>query len=467
MSATANASASVATNATSNAATTNAAAMSATTHARDALQRSRATLRLGEDSVDVPTLLAHGRDAWQAHADRRTPALAGIDSHAQLARLLAALADDRRVVLCPPDAPLPPGCDARIGADASASMRVNADTDTHARDDARAAGGFAVLSSGTLGAPKRIWHRADALFATGDAVRTRFELSARERVLIAAPAHHLYGLGAALVPALLADADILLLPRAHLLAFNDALRAFRPAHVFATPHLLRQVLQRRHQPQPGCRGVVLAGDAVPALVRERAPAVFGALRNLYGSSELGVIAIARDDAPDALVPLPGVRVAPSDPALARSTLRVRHPHAATHLDCGDGPVPFPQEWDTRDVVAFADDGSFALHGRADLAVNRAGRLVLLQDIERVAMDWPGVGAAVAVVAEADAIAGRAVALIVRPTDATLTVDALRGYAQRDLPHFARPDRFAIAPDLPCLPSGKPDRNAITQEYRHG
>jgi acyl-coenzyme A synthetase/AMP-(fatty) acid ligase len=382
--------------------------------------------------------------------------------------LLAAIVEQRTALLCADDATLPAFCDARIdarlGDDATGSSLE--DTSPSARRG-EWPDGVAVLSSGTLGAPKVIRHAYDDLLATGALVMRRLTLTADDRVLVTVPLHHMYGLGAALIPALLAGAHIHLLPKANLLGFNDALRTTKPTLLFSTPHLLRTLLQRKESPIGGCRGLVLAGDGVPPPLFAHAQHIFNRVWDLYGTSELGVVAISEENRPRALRTLEGVRAFPADQNAVQSNLIVAHPHAATHIARDDDISLVPCDWDTRDIAVFDEDGSFAIRGRADLSLNRAGKLLVLADLERAIMDWPDVELAVAIMLEDDTIAGKAIAAVVKPSRSGLTVDALKQHASNTLPAFARPDRYMLVSDLPCLGSGKPDRNAITKEYRHG
>jgi acyl-coenzyme A synthetase/AMP-(fatty) acid ligase len=270
-----------------------------------------------------------------------------------------------------------------------------------------------------------------------------------------------------LLPALLAGAQVHLLQKANLLSFNDALRTAAPTWVYSTPHLLRTLVQRKHTALSPCCSLVLAGDGIQAPLHAQARQVFQRVFDLYGSSELGVIAISGPNQPQALHPLDGVRAFPAEAGAEQARLVVRHPHAATHIAHAGAPIAMPQTWDTRDIAIFHDDGSFAIQGRADLSLNRAGKLLVLADLERAIMGWPGVELAVAIALEEDTTAGKAIAVVVQPSSPTLTVDTLEQHATNTLPVFARPDRYVIATELPRLGSGKPDRNTITKDYRHG
>lgn len=453
-----------------NAITMNASPHTAHDGAR-ALAESGSVVHLGKDTATLQMLLARGRDLWRQCIGEedagRCPALRGIGEMQMLSLLLTAIVDRLPALVCAADASPPDLCDAVVSASADRLPDcVPGPRTAHGARIDRWPNGLAVLSSGTLGTPKVIWHDHAALLATAALTQRRLELRADDRVLVTVPLHHMYGLGAALLPALLAGAEIHLLPKAHLLSFNDALRASAPTWVYSTPHLLRTLLQRKHTAIAGCRGVVLAGDGIPAPLHAQAREVFHRVFDLYGSSELGVIAISDANSPLALRPLDGVRAFPADAAAEHSALIVAHPYAATHIVHEHTLRACPDTWDTRDIAQFREDGGFAIRGRADLSVNRAGKLLVLADLERAVMEWPGVALAVAIALDEDTTAGKAIAIVVLPSSPALTIDALKRQAADALPGYARPDRYILATEIPRLGSGKPDRNAITKEYLH-
>lgn len=431
----------------------------------EALASSRSVLHLGGETATVEALLAIGRERWQAHQAHRFPALLGICDIDMLSLQLTAIVDRHPAMFCADDTAPLPMCDAHIAANGAVNGSV--ESRSHSIEAAQWPEGFAVLSSGTLGEPKVIWHRHRDLLATGSIVMRRLKLTADDRVLVTVPLHHMYGLGAALVPALLASAEIHLLPKANLLGFNDALRAFEPTMVFSTPHLLRALVRRKIESLNTCRGIVLAGDAIPPMLHAHARQVFNQVFDLYGSSELGVIALSEPNLPQALHPLEGVRAFPADRNSEQSNLIVVHPHAATHIAQHGAISVVPNEWDTRDIATFNGNGGFSIQGRADLSLNRAGKLLVLAELERTIMGWPGVELAVAIVLDHETAAGKTIALVIKPSADTLTIDALKQLASSTLPTFARPDRYILVPDLPCLGSGKPDRNTIIKDHCHG
>lgn len=435
---------------------------------RDALAASGSVVQLNGESATLKELLDRGRERWKAYRTHRRVALLGIGDLGMLSLQLAAIVDGHPLLLCAGDATPPALCDAHVGAAAgNGATAPPLEIAPPPAGHAQWPGGVAVLSSGTVSAPKVIWHSYDDLLATGAMVLRRLQLGAHDRVLITVPLHHLYGLGAALIPALLAGAQIHLLPKANLLGFNDALRAATPTWVFSTPHLVRMLLQRRSDPVASCRGLVLAGDGTPPLLHAQAQQVFNRVFDLYGSSELGVVAISEPNDPKALRLLDGVCARVADAGAGQGNLIVRHPHAATHIAQQGTLSALSAEWDTRDIAAFDDRGGFAIRGRADLSLNRAGKLLILADLEGAIMGWPDVEQAVAIVLDDETAAGKAIAAVIKPSTSALTIDALKRHAATTLPAFARPDHYTLVADLPRLGSGKPDRKTIIKEYRHG
>lgn len=434
----------------------------------EALADSGSLVHIAGESTATKAALARGRERWRSQREYRFPALLGIGDIDMLSLLLAAIVDQHSVLLCSGDTTPPALCDAHISA---SNMNNGSDAfleiKSQSLEGAEWPAGLAVLSSGTLGAPKVIWHRHNDIVATGLMVMHRLQLTANDRVLITVPLHHMYGLGAALVPALLAGAEIHVLPKANLLGFNDALRAFEPTMVFSTPHLLRTLLRHKHESLQACRGIVLAGDGIPPMLHLQARHVFNQVFDLYGSSELGVIALSEPSQTPALYPLDGVRAFPANRDSEKSNLIVVHPHAATHIAHHGIFTSMPPEWDTRDIATFRANAGFTIQGRADLSLNRTGKLLVLAELERTVMGWSGVELAVAIVLEDETAAGKAIALVVQPSAATLTIDVLKQLASTTLPAFARPDRYTLVSDLPCLSNGKPDRNTIAKDYCHG
>jgi acetyl-CoA synthetase len=124
-------------------------------------------------------------------------------------------------------------------------------------------------------------------------------------------------------------------------------------------------------------------------------------------------------------------------------------------------------WDHGDWAQKDEDGFWFLHGRADDALNIAGRKVGPAEVEGAAMDHDGVNQAAAV-GVPDDTTGTAVALYVVTEDGVEESDELRGEVRElvgeELGKPFRPREVRFVDEFPVTQSGKIVRRAI--QARH-
>lgn len=449
-------------------------------HPRDTATTARLVTRLAASSsqihcageqASVSELLRWGQAYWQGIPEAQCCGLSQLTTLQHIALLITALVQQRCLVLAAGAGQLPDFCCPLDPAKAPAPQQGAGAEHRDISDSAALTGHFAVLSSGTLGSPKLIWHNPPNALACAELVRQRLGLASGERVLISVPLHHMYGLGAALLPALLAGAEVHLLPQANVLSLLQALKD-EPHWIYTTPHQLRTVAGRLRRPQNRCRGLILAGDAISEALIQQATANFPQIFNLYGSSELGVIAIANANQIHQLVALPGVHLSGPSPDGTPAPLSVSHPYPAARIDQHGHSQALNSPWPTADLASCNAHAHWQIHGRADFSLNRAGKLLILAELEQQVMSWPGVALAVALALDEDTAIGKAIALWVEASPqgqqhGELNETSLRRLAQQHLPAFARPEYYRCVAQLPCLASGKPDRRAIARESHHG
>lgn len=342
-------------------------------------------------------------------------------------------------------------------------------------------GHLLLRTSGSLGAPKLVVHTHAGLLANASNAAPRLGLRPDDRVLVPVPLSHMYGLGAGLLPALLTGASIDLLDGTNLLRYLERERKLRPTVAFLTPNLCATLLRPRAATEH-YRHIVVAGDRLSPEALTSASALYHRVVNLYGSTEMGVIA-ATDlheattpyEAPTPRVtvgrPLPGVRVRVRELPDAHDSARGQlgellcaHPHGFTgYIDDDGAPLPAPVEngwYATRDLAELVPDGELLLLGRCDHAVKRDGRLVMLTELERALERLPGVERAAAVVV-GETLRGRGIIAFCTPrAEHSLDPLALRQDCRALLPVYAVPDELRILPALPLLPGGKLDRSAL-------
>jgi len=334
--------------------------------------------------------------------------------------------------------------------------------------------GFLYLhTSGSTGRPRLAVHDWTKLLDNAAGCAARFGLRGHDRVAIPVPIFHMYGLGAALLPALLAGASIDLQPGAQILRFLAREQDFAPTVAFLTPSFCESLLTARKSPR-AYRASVSAGDRLPEDVFRRYEERHGPLLNLYGCTELGAIAAcAPDDAVDVRMGsagrlMPCVTLCASaadDAAHAARELSFRHDFGFEGYADDDGePQLSDGVFATHDIGRLLAGGHLQVCGRADHHVNRDGRLVALTDVEAALQNIAGIERA-AVVANGRTRRGAALIAVCLASPAGAPGGReLRRACLDVLPKHAIPDEFLFVADLPMLPSGKLDRVAIRARY---
>ncbi len=348
-----------------------------------------------------------------------------------------------------------------------------------------------LQTSGSTGAARTVAHTHQRLRRNALACVRRFELCGADRVALAVPIAHMYGLGAGLLPAMLAGASVDLQPRADALKFLAREPLFNPSVAYLSPGLCAG-LSRLRRTERRYRLTVSAGDRLPPTVRDAHIERCGRLISLYGSTELGAVAAGEigplnqahlanqptcsdagepisAQACDGLIgpPMEGVKLklAPEDserPAQAGELL-VRHRNGSLGYVGADGQPEAPRASDawhrTGDIARINASGALQIVGRCDHRVKRDGRWVAFAQVEHALEAIEGVRRALVVAGPPGA---RGMQLIAGYTAGNTPTDvaALRERCRGALPVYAIPDHFVQVARLPMLPGGKPDRRAL-------
>lgn len=129
------------------------------------------------------------------------------------------------------------------------------------------------------------------------------------------------------------------------------------------------------------------------------------------------------------------------------------------------PDPFSAEpgqrmYRTGDRCRHLADGRIEFLGRLDYQVKLRGYRIELGEIEHALRDCPGVGDAVAVLVDEPPLEKRLAAYVVfagsQPPERQKLLDSLH----KSLPSYMVPAQFVFLTELPRLPSGKVDRQAL-------
>jgi acyl-coenzyme A synthetase/AMP-(fatty) acid ligase len=200
---------------------------------------------------------------------------------------------------------------------------------------------------------------------------------------------------------------------------------------------------------PRLRTAVVAGAALPVAVRARADRAGLQVIEYYGATELSFVAIDTDGS--GLRPFPGVEV-----DLRDGVLWARSPYLARG---SAGPDGWASVGDRADIDPA---GVLTITGRGEDAVNVAGHIVLLGDVESVLGAVPGVAELVCL-RQADPRLGERLLAVLRAETGADPLPALRAIAAAELSPAARPVRYVVLDELPRTAGGKVAR-AQLREY---
>lgn len=461
---------------------------------RDESSRSNG-LSDGNDRLsygELPEIFA----AWDEHFSRRGVApddclaVEGSQSLAGMLTILYLFVRERSFLLLPPEGAryrvededfIPRFCrhHVRPAEDAAGSAEIAANSRFTVPPEDAEQGRLYLRTSGSTSSPKIAVHRQRRFLGNLFGVVERLRLSPADRIAIPVPIFHMYGLGAALLPAFLAGADIDLQAGSNVVRYLERERSFEPNVAFLTPAFCTMLVRMRRRPR-SYRATMAAGDRLDAGVWRRYEEQSGPLQNLYGSTEMGVIAVADPAAPAAergvglgppvgaldleLVPLGGA--AAEAPDVGELVIRSRDGFVGyvdpegRSTSSGD---PSRGGFATGDLARRGDDGRLEVLGRKGHSVNRDGLLLPLADVETGLRRLDAVAEA-AVTLGGETLRGREIIAFCAPRDGlSVKAEEIRRACREVLASHAVPDELILVEALPKLPNGKLDRQALDSQ----
>lgn len=331
-----------------------------------------------------------------------------------------------------------------------------------------------LRTSGSMGDAKIVCFNHTKLVGNAKRCIERFGLESASRVTIAVPIFHMYGLGAGLIPSLLVGASIDIQANTNILRFLAHERRFNPTTVYLNPTICSMLLKGRRGDKLYKR-TISAGAPLPASVATDYQNRFGPISNLYGSTEMGVIATESPSASSVrhFKPLPGVTMCIEDDE-HNNALFCKHPDGFdSYINQHGNKIPlatFP--FDTGDRAESADNETdeFKLIGRQGNSTNRSGFLVQFDDIEDALLKTGKVEQSLIVITQEETIRGLKLYAfcVAKKTTASEKINehSIRQASQSLLPKYAVPDEIILMKQLPLSASGKIDRQALTQHIAH-
>jgi len=317
-----------------------------------------------------------------------------------------------------------------------------------------------IYTSGTTGASKGAVLTHNNFAANTVNLLTMWQITNRDRFLLALPLFHIHALGNGLHCWLASGCRMRLLERFDHRTAIDEFRDFRPSLFFGVPTIYVRLLDTppdaAQEIGQRMRLFVSGSAPLPVHVFERFRELFNhTILERYGMTETFMTMsnpyVGGRRAGTVGFPLPGISVRIDD-----GELFVRGPNVfAGYWRRSD---PFENGWfRTGDLASRSDDGYYTLLGRKSDLIISAGFNIYPLEIEELLLEQPGVTEA-AVVGVADPLRGEVPVAFVVATD--FDAGALERSCREQLASFKIPRRFVQVESIPRTALGKVQKHLL-------
>jgi Acyl-CoA synthetases (AMP-forming)/AMP-acid ligases II len=322
-----------------------------------------------------------------------------------------------------------------------------------------------IYTSGTTGASKGAVLTHDNFAANAVNLLTMWQVSDRDRFLLALPLFHIHALGNGLHCWLGSGCRMRLLERFDHRTAIDQFRDFQPTLFFGVPTVYVRLLDTPPDVarEIGARMRLFVSGSAPLPVN-----VFDRFRDLFGQTILERYGMTEtfmnmsnpyigERRPGTVgFPLPGISVLLKD-----AELFVRGPNvfAGYWRRPDDTAAAFNDGWfRTGDLAARSDDGYYTLLGRRSDLIISGGFNIYPREIEELLLEQPGVAEA-AVIGVPDDVRGEVPVAYIVPID-SFDPDTLDRCCREQLASFKVPRRFVRVESIPRTALGKVQKHLL-------
>jgi cyclohexanecarboxylate-CoA ligase len=329
-----------------------------------------------------------------------------------------------------------------------------------------------LFTSGSSGAPKGVLHTQSTLAYKATLMARVHELAADDCVLMPAPGAHISGLlNGITLPGVVPFRSVFMARWDPGLAL-DLIERERVTFMVGPPTFFVGLMQapgfEPHRVE-SLRLVSSGGAGVSVAFVEEASQRLGAVvKRTYGSTEAPTVATSTgvDRVADAHAH-DGHAIGAVELRVVDGELRVRGPEVCVgYLDPEQNADAFDTDgwFRSGDLATLDPDGWLTIIGRLKDVIIRGGENISTAEVEHELEAHTDVQHAVAV-GYPDPLMGERVAAFVVGAS-TFDVDAARAwFAARGVARFKTPEHVVVVDELPTLPTGKPDRDALRARLR--
>lgn len=330
------------------------------------------------------------------------------------------------------------------------------------------------FSSGSTGRPKRLDRTHGQCLAEADSYLA-LGLDREDKILAAVPLFHTWGMGACIFGAAISGATLVILedPHPFLLKRHRALELIEAEGITIFPGVPFNYRLMAESPESAdlssLRYCFTAGMAMPRETFEAFGERFGVLvRQLYGSTETGMIAANMSDDPVGTFesvgrPVKGIQLGIVDddgePVAAGEIGEVTVAGEAVTAGYSDLPelsaVAFRDgRYFTGDLGRIDAAGMLYLEGRKKLLIETGGFKVDPIEVEAVLLDHPEIAEAVVVGLDTDVAGEQRVKAVLVANGAEPDRREIVVYCRERLANFKVPQEVEFREEIPKSPLGK-------------
>ena len=327
-----------------------------------------------------------------------------------------------------------------------------------------------ILTSGTTGTPKGASRSQPTSIEPLLALLSRIPYRAGDRLLVAAPLFHSWGV-AHLVSGHALSSTVVLQPRFDPVKAVAAIETEKISVLVVVPSMLQRIMDLPAEVRGGhdlstLRVIACSGSALPGPLATQVMDAFGdVLYNLYGSTEVGWVSIAT---PADLRAAPGTAGVPVRGVTVRLLTRLGTPVA----DGEEGRIFVGSDllfdgytgggskeihdgaMSTGDVGRFDREGRLFVSGREDDMIVSGGENVFPGEVEDVLLTLDGVADAAVTGVPDDQFGQRLRAYVVCRPGVTLTAEDVQDAVRNRLARFKVPRDVVFVDELPRNATGK-------------
>lgn len=327
-----------------------------------------------------------------------------------------------------------------------------------------------ILTSGTTGTPKGAPREQSSGTRPAIAMLERIPYRSGDMTLISSPLFHSWGF-ANLAIGLLVNSTVVLRPRFDPEQVLADIEAHRISVFVAVPVMLQRILELppdvlARYDTSSLRIVALSGSSIPAGVVTRWMDTFGDnIYNLYGSTEVGFVAIAtpedlREDPHTAGRPplFTGVRLLDDDGRVVEDgeigRIFVQSALAFGGYTDGQTKEVIDGFMSTGDTGRLDESGRLRVEGRDDDMIVSGGENVFPREVEDLLSHHADVEDVTVVGVGDEEFGQRLAAFVVRRGDSTVDADAVRAYVHENLARYKVPRDVTFLDAIPRNATGK-------------